>query len=122
MGNAYVEKGIYDSAFLYYQLALDQIKPGIKELDLLHSQYDQFTMEKDRIYNIAGIGQRRCILKFYESTGKPDAIKEAVRIYKIADQLIDRIGAAEQTDPQIQAFWRADSRRLYEHGIEACYE
>ena len=121
MGNAYVEKGIYDSAFLYYQLALDQIKPGIKELDLLHSQYDQFARWKKTEYITSLVLDKGdAYLKFYESTGKPDAIKEAVRIYKIADQLMDRI-RAEQTDPQSKLFWRADSRRLYEHGIEACY-
>ena len=49
-----------------------------------------------------------------------DGIKEAVRIYKITDQLLDRI-KTEQSDLQSMLFWRSDSRRLYEHAIEACY-
>ena len=34
--------------------------------------------------------------------------------------MLDRI-KAEQSDMQSKLFWRIDSRRLYEHAIEACY-
>ena len=46
IGNVYAHKGLYDSAFAYYQLALDQIKPGINESELLHSPYDEFARQK----------------------------------------------------------------------------
>jgi CHAT domain-containing protein len=121
IANVYVQKELYDSAFIYFQLALNQIKPGISELDLLHNQYDQFARQKKTEYITSLLLDKGdAFLKFYKATGKPDAVKEAVRIYKIADQLLDRI-RAEQTDPQSKLFWRADSRRLYEHGIESCY-
>jgi tetratricopeptide (TPR) repeat protein len=121
IANVYVQKELYDSAFIYYQLAMNQIKPGIKEVDLLHSQYDQFARQKKTEYITSLLLDKGdAFLKFYKATGKPDAVKEAVRIYKIADQLLDRI-RTEQTDPQSKLFWRADSKRLYEHGIEACY-
>jgi len=121
IGNVYVQKGLFDSAFMYYQLALDQIKPGISESDLLHSQYDLFAGQKKTEYITSQLLDKGdALLMFYKSSGKPDAVKEAVRIYKMADQLLDRI-KIEQTDPQSKLFWRADSRRLYEHGIEACY-
>ena len=104
IGGVYVQKGFYDSAFLYYQLAFDQIKPGIKERDLLQSQYDQFARQKKTEYVTALLLDKGdAYLKFYKATGKLHAVKEAVRIYKIADQLLDRI-RTEQTDPQSKIF------------------
>src|SRR5262249_16388341 len=41
--------------------------------------------------------------------------------YKVADQLINKI-KTEQSDFQSRLFWRSDTRRLYEHAIEACYD
>ncbi len=36
IANVYIQKGLYDSAFWYFQLAFDQIKPGTNETDILH--------------------------------------------------------------------------------------
>ena len=41
IANVYVQKGLYDSAFWYFQLAFNQIKPGTNETDIL-----QFPPEK----------------------------------------------------------------------------
>ena len=46
IGSLYAKKGQFDSAFIYFQLALDQISPGITESDLLQSQYDKFARQK----------------------------------------------------------------------------
>ena len=121
VGNAYAEISLYDSAFAYFQFALDQIKPGMKAAELLHSSYDQFARQKkmDYISNLL-LDKADALLKQYKQEKKLDVIEEAVRIYKITDQLLDRI-KTEQSDVQSKLFWRTDSRRLYEHAIEACY-
>ena len=60
-------------------------------------------------------------MQLYKAKGETTALKEAVRVYKVTDQLLDRI-KMEQSDMQSKLFWRSDSRRLYEHAIEACYD
>lgn len=53
--------------------------------------------------------------------GRQGDITEAIRIYKLADQLLDRMRGM-QSDPESKLFWRKNSRRLYEHAIAACYQ
>jgi CHAT domain-containing protein len=121
IGNVYAQKGQFDSAFVYFQLALDQINPGITESDLLQSQYNKFAGQKKINYLTSLLLDKgdAWMMKFGK-TGNLANVKEAVRIFKVIDQLLDRI-KMEQTDLQSKLFWRADSRRLYEHAIEACY-
>ena len=121
IGDVYVQKGVYDSALIYFQFAFDQIRPGITETELLHGQFDEFASQKKIEYLTSLLLDKGdALLLLYRSTGKMSAIKEAVRIYKITDQFLDRL-KAEQSDIQSKLFWRGDSRRLYEHAIEACY-
>ena len=56
----------------------------------------------------------------FDKTGRVSALEDAVEIYKITDLLLGRINT-EQSDLKSKLFWRSDSRRLYEHAIEACY-
>jgi CHAT domain-containing protein/tetratricopeptide (TPR) repeat protein len=121
IGDAYVQKGVYDSALMYYQLAFNQIRPGITETELLNSRFDEFASQKKIEYLTSLLLDKGdALLLLYRSSGKLNAVKDAVRIYKITDQFLDRI-KAEQSDIQSKLFWRSDSRRLYEHAIEACY-
>ena len=121
IGSLYAQKKQFDSAFIYFQLALDQISPGISESDLLQSQYDKVATLK-KINYLTSLLMDKCdaLIIQFRTNGNLATVKEAVRIYKITDQLLDRI-KMEQTDLQSKLFWRADSRRLYEHAIEACY-
>src|SRR6185369_5765165 len=50
-----------------------------------------------------------------------DALQEAIRIYKEADHLLDLV-RMEQSDLNSKLFWRDNTRRLYEHAIEACLQ
>ena len=45
IGNIYAGKGLYDSAFTYFQFAFDQLKPGMNELELLYGSTDEFSKE-----------------------------------------------------------------------------
>jgi CHAT domain-containing protein/tetratricopeptide (TPR) repeat protein len=121
IGNIYVEKSIYDSAYHYYQLAFDQIKPGTNENKILHSSADEFIRYK-KIHYLTGlqIDKGDAFQKQYKSTRQKSTIQEAIRVYTKTDQLLDRI-KTEQSELESKLFWRSDSRRLYEHAIEACY-
>jgi CHAT domain-containing protein len=121
IANVYVIRGVYDSAHKYFQLAFDQIKPGAREQDLLYSSLEEFPMQK-RIGYIATllIDKGNAFRQQYTTTGQLNNLREAVRIYKVADQFLDRMKTA-QSDLKSKLFWRSQSRRLYENAIQACY-
>ncbi|HEY6436020.1 MAG TPA: tetratricopeptide repeat protein, partial [Ignavibacteriaceae bacterium] len=121
IANIYVKKGVYDSAFKYFQLALDQIKPGISEEDLLYNSLEEFPMQ-ERIGYIPTllIDKGNAFRQRYETTRQLNDLREAVRVYKVADQFLDRM-KSDQSDLKSKLFWRGHTRRLYENAIQACY-
>jgi len=121
MGNAYVQKGSYESAFKYFQLAFDEFKPGCSEDNILHSTSEEM-MRMKRNYYLTGllINKGDAFRKQYEQNHQSNNIDKAIRIYKVTDQLLDRF-KEQQTDLRSKLFWRSDTRRLYENAIEACY-
>jgi hypothetical protein len=122
IGNVLVNKGLYDSAFKYFQLAFDQIKPGINEEDILKSPLDEINKIK-KIYYLSGLilDKADACKQEFQTSKQSDHLREAIRIYKDGDQFLDRI-KLEQSDLDSKLFWRKDTRRLYEHAIEACQE
>ena len=121
IGRAYAQKGLYDSAFIYYQLALNEIKPGMNETELLKSPMDEFDRQKKISYITDLLLEKGdTYLQLYKAKGDTNALKLAVQTYKVTDQLLDRI-KTEQSDALSKLFWRGDSRRLYENAIEACF-
>ena len=121
IANVYVQKGIYDSAFYYFQLALDKIKKGVNESDISHGSPQDF-IEQEKIYYRTNllIDQGNAYRKLYEATKQKPALHKALQIYKIADQLLDRI-RNELTEFQSRLYWRNYSHRLYENAIQACH-
>ena len=121
IANIYVRKRLYDSAFYYFRLALLQIKPGADEMALLHDPGNEFAKQK-KIHYLAElvIDKGDAFIQQHISTKKAAYLDQAIQIYKIADQLLDKI-KTYQSELQSKLFWRSDSRRLYEHAIEACY-
>ena len=121
IAKVYVQKDMYDSAFKYFQLAFDQVKPGINEQNILNSSLEEFRRNK-KIHYLTSLvlDKGDAFLKKFKSNKQINALKEAETIYKVADLLLDRI-KAEQSDLQSKLFWRSDSRRLYENAIEACH-
>ena len=121
IANVYARRGLYDSAYHYFHLAFDQIKPGTNETDILHSSPDDFFRFK-KIYYLTSllIDKGDVFQRQYILTGKPGAIQNAIRAYKMADEFLDRV-RTEQSDQQSKLFWRSDSRRLYENAIKTCY-
>jgi CHAT domain-containing protein len=117
----YLNKGLFDSAFHYFKLAFNQVKSGAEETSILNSSLDEFAREKKIGYltNLF-IDKGDAYFSFYKYSKNSKAAEECIRIYKLTDKLLDKI-KAEQFDLQSKLFWRSDSRRLYEHAIEACY-
>jgi CHAT domain-containing protein/tetratricopeptide (TPR) repeat protein len=121
IAEVFVKQRHYDSAYSYFQLALDQIRPGITEADILGSPPKEFIAHK-KIYYLIDllIGKADAYRKEYQDKKQKQAIQKAILIYKITDQVLGRI-KAEQTELESKLFWRSDSRRLYEHAVEACH-
>ena len=121
IANIYVERGKYDDAVRYFQLAYNQIASGTSESVLLEKPMDEF-IELKRIRYIATliVDKAMAFHQKFKSSGDIKDIREAVRIYKIADQFLEKL-KKEQLDINSKLFWRSDRRRLYEMAIEACY-
>lgn len=120
VADLYVHAGLYDSAFKYFRSAFDQIRPGMTEEELLHSSLDEFAQQRKIDYLIVLlIDKGDACLKQYKTTGQGTSLREAIRIYKLTDQFLERI-RKEQSEFVSKLFWRSDTRRLYEHAIDAC--
>lgn len=121
IADIYARKRIYDSSSRYFQLALNQVRPGINELYLLQIPGEEFVKQKKMHYLAKLIIDKGDAFKQqYLATKKIQCLNQAVQVYKVADQLLDRI-KSQQTELQSKLLWRSDTRRLYEHAIEACY-
>jgi CHAT domain-containing protein/tetratricopeptide (TPR) repeat protein len=120
IANVFVRSGKYDSAFRYFRMAFDQVSPGTDENHLLHS-LDSFILFKKISYVTAlVIDKGDAYLQQSRETGDRTLLNKAILVYKTADRLLDKIKTG-QTEIRSRLLWRSDSRRLYEHAIEACY-
>ncbi len=120
IANVYSHMGLFDSAMVYFQLAFDQIRPGINESILLDS-LDIFMQSKKNHY-LADllINKGDAYIRRYRDTKQNGAISQALQIYKTTDRILDRI-KDDLTEVESKLFWRSNSRRLYEHAIEASF-
>ncbi len=121
LGSLYAAKGLYDSASFYFKLALDQIKPGMTEEALLSSSIEDFSKHRHMHYlSDLLLNRGDALIDQYKNSGKKEFLSEGIRVYKVTDQLLDKI-KYQQTELESKLLWRSDSRRLYEHAIAACY-
>ncbi len=119
MANAYIQKKQYDSAFNYFQFAFDQIKPGITETNILRMPVLEIReFKKVEYITRLVIDKGDAYLHVYQSDGQTNTIRKAIQTYRAADQLLDKVRMG-QSDVNSKLFWRYDTRRLYEHAIEA---
>jgi CHAT domain-containing protein len=121
IANVYVRKAMYDSAFWYFQLAFNQIRSGTNETDILHSSPEKL-IEIRKIHYLTNlmIGKGDAYLQKYLSTNDTQDLRKSIHIYKVTDSVFDRI-KLEQIEMESKLFWRKNSRRMYEHAINACY-
>jgi CHAT domain-containing protein len=119
MANVYIQKKQYDSAFTYFQLAFNQIKPGITEADILQMPVQEIKeFKKVEYITRLVIDKGDAYMRVYQFDGRSNTIRKAIQTYKAADELLDNVRMG-QSDVNSKLFWRYDTRRLYEHAIEA---
>lgn len=112
-------RGYTDSALYYFQLAFDQLQPGMNETTLPNSDLDQGYEYKTTPYLIQLIIHKgdAYYSKYLISHNQTD-LQASVRIYKIADVFLDRI-KAKQSETLSRLAFRKNARALYEHAIRA---
>ena len=117
----YVQKGKFDSAFYFFQSAFDQINNGLTEENLLSSTSGIIDNPESKYYILdLLINKGDAFLKRYNTAKQMTDLEEAIRIYKTTDRFLDKV-KQQQSDLKSKLFWRSDSRRLYEHAIQAGY-
>jgi CHAT domain-containing protein len=120
IANVYARRNNYDSATFYFQLAFDQINPGLNETTILHSSLNNILLaDNDLDYVVSLVLDKGdAYLFWYKNFHEKKFIDEALRIYRSADHLLEKI-KNEQSETRSKLLWRSNSRRLYEHAIEA---
>jgi tetratricopeptide (TPR) repeat protein len=120
IANLYVRQKKFDSAFLYFQRAFDQVKTGVDETYILYASPEEKKSYK-KVHYFASLVMDKgdALLEKYKANRELRDLNEAVCVYKVADLLLNSI-KAEQSEVESKLFWRYDTRRLYEHAIEAC--
>ncbi len=122
IANVYVRQSNFDSAITYFRLSFNQIGPGANERNLTYGSIDELVKAGKVIYLTSlFIDFGDAFLHQYRATKNVYAINEAIRIYKLTIQFLNKI-KFEQSELKSRLYWRADTRVLYEHAIEACYE
>jgi CHAT domain-containing protein len=121
MANVFTRQQRYDSALIYFRYAFDTLSPGLTETKLLEKPFDIISNYR-KVYYLQSLllDKANMFMERYSVTNNLPNIREAVLIYKLADQLLDRM-LGVQSDPESKLFWRRDVRRLYEQAIRACY-
>ncbi len=118
IGNSYVKLKHFKQAFSAFQRAFDQVSPGMNEVKLLDSRDSSITANYAEYLLRLEMYKGDAYLSFYRETGDQSLLRDAIAVYKCADQLLNQMKAI-QSDFQSKLFWRSDARQLYEHGIEA---
>lgn len=122
IGSACAAKGYPDSALAYFQLAFDQLQPGMNETFLLQRSADQ-GYERKRIEYLSNliIHKGDAFYSQYLLTHNGKSLDESIRIYKKADQFLER-AINRQSEIQSQLAFRKNARSLYEHAIRSAME
>lgn len=120
IANVYVRQKKFDSAFLYFQRAFDQVKTGVDETYILYASPEEKRSYK-KVHYFASLVMDKgdALLEKFKANRDQRDLNEAVCVYKVADQLLNSIKTL-QSEIESKLFWRYDTRRLYEHAIEAC--
>ena len=119
IANIYATDGNYDSAFIYFQKAFDELSPGFTEKDLLKN-YSESGSEITEYLTGMVLDKGATCLRKYKAMGSQQALSDAINIYEVTDHYFDKLKTF-QSDIQSKLFWKSNNRRLYEQAIEACY-
>ncbi len=120
IGNVYKKRNLYDSAFYFYQKAFDQIDHGMDEDGLLKTKNIQsYGSLAEYIVSLI-LDKADAHLQQYETTHNNKLLKLTLDSYKKADRVMDKI-KGDQYEMMSKLSWLNNTRRLYEHAIEASW-
>jgi tetratricopeptide (TPR) repeat protein len=119
IGSVYNAKGYPDSALACFQLAFDQLQPGMNETVLLQNSADQ-VYERKRIHyqSLLTVHKADAYYSRYLLTHDRKSLDESIRIYRMADLFLKR-AIDVQSEIKSQLAFRKNARDLYEHAIRA---
>lgn len=120
IGNLYVKKHKFDSAFYYYQNAFNQVSPGLDENGLLSIKNIQSYGSATEYLGTLVLDKADAQLSQYKVTLNENQLNHTLAFYRKADQVMDKI-KDDQYEVQSKLSWRKSVRRLYEHAIEASW-
>ncbi len=118
-GDAYLAAKRYQEGIDHYLLAIKRLVPEKfytdlprkEQLNLVYLKKDVLTYLED----LAG-GYNQ----FYKQDQNRNHLLEALKVYQLADHLIDQI-RFENQEQRSRLFWRNQTRPIYESAIETCY-
>ena len=121
MANAYVALSDWNAAFAFFEKAFGQLQPGADEntLLILHDTSWEGLSKIHYLLDLV-IDKGAAFQKRFSFSKKPEDLSEAIRIYRIAGKLLDRLRPSHTT-LESKLFWRSSSRRLYENAIASCF-
>ena len=119
IASAYSAKGCPDSALVYFQLAFDQLQPGMNETVLLeHSANQAYERKRIQYQSLLTVHKADAYYSRYLLTRDRKSLGESIRIYKMADLFLKK-AIDEQSEIRSQLAFRKNARDLYEHAIRA---
>jgi hypothetical protein len=121
MANVHASMNRYESASYYYQKAFDQLKPGSDETQLLRASAAEVSGIRKIHYLAALVSDKgNAFLRKYRQQGNPADGRKAIETFRAADKLLS-IMKTEQVEMDSKLYWRANTRRIYENAIDACF-
>jgi len=118
IGNVYVKRNLFDSAFHYYQNAFNQVSPGLDENGLLNTKNIQSYRSVSEYLGTLVLDKADAQLSQYKVTLNENQYNHTLDFYRKADLVMDKI-KEDQFEMQSKLSWLNSARRLYEHAIEA---
>ncbi|MCW3120325.1 MAG: hypothetical protein JWM28_4407, partial [Chitinophagaceae bacterium] len=120
IANAYTKLKKFDSAYYFFQKAFNIVKPGFTEQDLITHTGDYIDINStEHVLNIV-LDKADAFLEQYGYDKQLNSLHEALRIYRIADRLLNQIKEI-QFAQESRLYWRSYAKRLYEHAIESSF-
>ena len=118
VANLYASTNEYDSSLHYFNRALETALPGLSERNLLDS------LDRLLRVNLAEYVITLCLdkadvwMRWYQSNSRKEYLDSALDIFHRTDLALD-IMRRNYAGNISKLFWRSNTRRLYEHAIEA---
>ena len=100
----------FDSAYFFFHSALNTIKPGIDENELVAQMEEYVNANKAEFVAQLVLDKADAFLQEYLHQKKATALQTALHIYKTADQLLSNI-RSEQSEFASKLFWRSYTPR-----------